>query len=153
MRRAAPAILALIAIVALIVTVGVTDALGTGAQLRTNLGRALPDGAAPDTFWDSAVLDVPGLSLTGVHCHGHVQYELQLGATGPIQDNACYAAMGSYVGQTDDWGVYLPLPGDRVVYRMSENYGPWRYCVAGWITANPEPAAPGPVSSPCQAGR
>lgn len=143
MQRAAPAVLTVIAIVALIVTAGVTDAFGTDAQLRTNLGGALPDGAAPDTFWDSALLDVPGLSVTGLHCHGQVQYELQLGATGPIKDNACYAAMGSYNGQSGDWGVYLPLPGDHVVYRISENYQPWRYCVGDWITG------PGPILKPC----
>ena len=149
-RAAAPAVsAALIAIVALIVTVGVTDAFGTGAQLRTNVGGALPDGAAPDTFWDSAVLDLPGLSLTGLHCHGHVQHELQLGATGPIRDNACYAAMGAYNGQGGGWGVYLPLPGDRVVYRVSENNNPWRYCVAGWVTVPGPYPPPGPITAPC----
>ena len=137
-----------------ILELGVTDAFGTGASVRTNLGAATPDGAAPDTFWDSAMLDVPGLTLTAVHCHGSVQYELQAGATGPSRGNACYAAMGSYQGQGSQWGVYELLPFGRAVYRSSENYGPWRYCIGSLIAAPPPTAsAPtafqGPPAIPC----
>ena len=136
-----------IAVAALTVT-GVTNAFGSGAVLRTNLGGSLSDGAAKDTFWDNNVIDVPGLTIAAVHCHGRVQYELQAGATGPVSDNACYAAMGSYQGDTSDWGTYLGLPGNHMVYRISQDYGPWRYCIGENLAAE-APLSPGPQELPC----
>ena len=150
MRRKA-GLLALVAVVvfAALIAAGVTDGFGSGALLRTNVGGPMPDGAAHGTFWDAQVVDVPGLTVTAVHCHGAVQYELQIGATAPSSDNACYAAMGSYAGESLQWGVYAMLPGDRAVYRISENYRPWRYCIAGLRTPSPTPLSSGPAGLPC----
>jgi hypothetical protein len=126
---------------------GVTDAFGTGTQLQVNVPGSVPDGAAADTFWDSQLVDVPGVSVTGVHCHGSVKYELQMGATGPAHDNSCYAAMGLYSGSSgSQWGVYITLPDDRAVYRISEKYQPSRYCIAGLIFTEP---ATEPPPLPC----
>lgn len=133
MRRAIGLGTALVIVaVGVLTTAGVTDSLGTGALFHTNLGGSFRDGAAADTFWDSPVVDLPGIALTAVHCHGSVRYELQVGATGPSHENTCYAAMGLYDngGPSEDWGVYAELPGNRAVYRISDNYGPWRYCIA-----------------------
>jgi hypothetical protein len=139
MRLRARLVLVLVAaLVVVVVVAGVTDAFGTGTQLRVNVPGSLPDGAAADTFWDSPLVDIPGVSVTAVHCHGSVKYELQMGATGPSHDNPCYAAMGLYSGIGGQWGVYLPLPGDRAVYRISDEYQPWRYCIAGLIFAGAE---------------
>jgi len=136
-------------VVAVVVAAGVTDGFGTGTQLRANIPGSFSDGAAADTFWDSALLDIPGASVTAVHCHGQVQYELQLGATGPSHENRCYAAMGLYSnGGVDQWGVYTTLPGDRVVYRVSDAEQPWRYCIAGLVTEAPL-TADGSPTSPC----
>ena len=135
--------------VAVVLAAGLTDGFGTGTQLRANVPGSFSDGATADTFWDSALLDVPGASVTAVHCHGKVQYELQLGATGPSHENRCYAAMGLYSnGGEDQWGVYWTLPGDKAVYRISQDYQPWRYCIAGLISTAPE-AANGSPSTPC----
>ena len=140
-RATGVAALAVVAAFAVIVAAGLTDAFGSGASLRTNLGPATADGAAAATFWDSQIVDVPGVSLTAVHCHGFVQYELQVGATAPSQDNRCYAAMGAYQGSSSQWGVYELLPDGRAVYRISANYGPWRYCVGPLMSSAPlEPA-------------
>lgn len=148
MRRAVLIVAAVIAVLAAVVVTGVTDAFGTGAQLRTNLGGSVPDGATSDTFWDSSVIDLPGFAITGVHCHGRVQYEVQAGATGPIDDNACYAAMGMYdAAGSQQWGVYEMLPGNRAVYRTSDNSGPWRYCI-GELATGPL-SGPGLVIDPC----
>lgn len=141
-------IVSIVALAAVVVVVGITDGFGTGTRLQANVPGLYPDGAAADTFWDSPLVDVPGVSLTGVHCHGSVQYELQVGATGPSHDNPCYAAMGLYSGNGAQWGVYITLPGDRAVYQISEDYQPWRYCIAGLIFEPPE-AALTPPSAPC----
>ena len=136
-------------VIAGLIAAGVTDGFGSGALLRTNVGGPMPDGAAQGTFWDAQVVDVPGLTVTAAHCHGAVRYELQIGATVPLSDNACYAAMGSYAGGSSQWGVYAMLPGDRAVYRISENYGPWRYCIAGLRTPSATPLSSGPAGLPC----
>lgn len=134
--------------VVVVLIAGVTDGFGTGTQFHANLPGSFPDGAAADTFWDSSVIDVPGASVTAIHCHGMVQFELQLGATGPSHENRCYAAMGLYSGDGEQGGVYIYLPGDKAVYRVSENYQPWQYCIAGLIFLTPE-TANAPVSLPC----
>jgi hypothetical protein len=136
-----------VALVVVVVVAGVTNAFGTGTQLQANVPGQFPDGAAANTFWDSQLVDVPGFSVTAVHCHGSVKFELQAGATGPSHDNPCYAAMGQYSGN-EQWGVYITLPGDRAVYRISEDYQPWRYCTSGLIFANAVPTT-GPPSLPC----
>jgi len=146
--RAGAVIVAIVALVVVVLVAGLTDAFGTGIQLDENLTGSFPDFAAPDTFWDSPLVDVPGVSVTAIHCHGSVQYQLQLGATGPSHENACYAAMGVYSGNGSEWGVYISLPGDKAVYRISENYRPWRYCAGGLIFTAPDSAA-GPPSPPC----
>jgi hypothetical protein len=138
----------IVALVVVILGAGVTNAFGTGTQLRATLPASLPDGAAADTFWDSQLVDVPGVSVTGAHCHGSVKFELQVGATGPSHDNSCYAAMGLYSGNSMQWGVYITFPGDKAVYRISEAYQPWRYCIGGLIFANAVPASE-PPSPPC----
>lgn len=141
-------VVSIVALVVVVLVAGVSDAFGTGTHLQASAPGSLPDGAAADTFWDSQLVDVPGVSVTGVHCHGSVKYELQVGATGPSHDNPCYAAMGQNSGNGTQWGVYITLPGDRAVYRISEKYQPWRYCVAGLIFGGAEPAAE-PPSFPC----
>lgn len=119
-----------------------------GANADMSLGGPVPDGAAPDTFWDSTVVDIPGLSLTAVHCHGTVGYDLQLGATGPSHANPCYAALGVYSAGASELDTYLTLPGGQALYRASDDYGPWRYCIAGLITMDRAANRDG-VSSPC----
>jgi hypothetical protein len=146
--RSRAIVVAIVAVVVVVLAAGVTDAFGTGTQLQVNLPASFRDGAAADTFWDSQLLDVPGVSLAAVHCHGNVTYEFQLGATGPSHDNSCYAAMGLYSGSGTQWGVYLTLPGDRAVYRISDDYHPWRYCIAGLIFEGSEPATE-PPKLPC----
>ena len=145
--RTGAVVVSIVVLVVVVLVAGLTDAFGTGTQLQANVPGRFPDGAAADTFWDWPLVDVPGVSVTGVHCHGSVQYELQLGATGPSHDNPCYAAMGQYSGN-EQWGVYITLPGDRAVYRISEDYQPWRYCTAGLIFANAVPTTE-PPSLPC----
>jgi hypothetical protein len=146
--RTGAVVVSIVVLVVVVLVAGLTDAFGTGTQLQANVPGWFPDGAAADTFWDSPLVDVPGLSVAGVHCHGSVQYELQLGATGPSHDNPCYAAMGMYSGNGAEWGVYIKLPGDNAVYRISEDYQPWRYCTAGLIFAPPD-SATGPPRPPC----
>src|SRR5450759_3953338 len=146
--RTGAVIVSIVALVVAVLVAGVTDAFGTGTQLQANVPGSFPDGAAADTFWDSPLVDVPGASVTAVHCHGSVKFELQVGATGPSQDNPCYAAMGMYSNGDVQWGVYITLPGDTAVYRISQDYQPWRYCTAGLIFAGAEPAIGSP-SLPC----
>jgi len=149
-RTAAVGVLLFIVAFAILLASGVTNSFGTGAQLRTNLGGSLPDGAAPNTFWDSPIVDLPGIAVTAVHCHGAVRYEFQAGATGPSHENACYAALDMYQGGSDaQWGVYVFLPGNRVVYRSSEGWGPWRYCVAELMTYSAPMQAPLQPKEPC----
>src|SRR6266568_6885184 len=138
--RTRAVVVSIVALVLVVMVAGATDAFGTGTQLQANVPGSFRDGAAADTFWDSQLVDVPGVSVAGIHCHGSVKYELQVGATGPSHDNPCYAAMGSYSGPGTQWGVYITLPGDRAVYRISEDYQPWRYCIAGLIFEGAETA-------------
>ena len=150
--------LLILAVALVVLAAGFTDAFGTGSQFEANVVGWVPDGAAPDTFWDSPIVDVPGLTVTAVHCHSRVQYELQLGATGPSHDNPCYAAMGEYQlpggssatlpgTGSGQWDAYITLPGDILVYRVSEDYHPWRYCIAGPVGEAPPSA--GPSATPC----
>ena len=121
---------------------GVTNSYGTGAALRPSPGW-ISDGAAPDTFWDSAIVDLPGFSAYTVHCHGQMRLDFQLGATGPSHNNPCYAAMGMYSGQGEEFGVYLMLGDDKALYRRSVNNGPWSYYVGDVIyDLGPPPASP-----------
>jgi hypothetical protein len=131
----------IVAAIAAVLLLGFTDSLGTGAVLASPIGGWSSDGAGHDTFWDSPVFDVPGASLVAQHCHGSVEYVVQLGATAPGRSNPCYAAMGEYTGGSDELDSYAMLPGGKVLYRSSHDYGPWRYCVGGVIFA-PEPTAP-----------
>jgi len=142
-------VVVVLTVVVVVLVAGVTDGFGTGTQLRANVPGSFSDGATPDTFWDSALVDIPGVSVTAIHCHGKVQYELQVGATGPSHQNRCYAAMGLYSnGGGDQFGVYMTIPGDRAVYRVSNGYQPWRYCIAGLIFLTPE-SSNGPPDVPC----
>ena len=146
--QAGAIIVTTLALAAIVVAGGVTDGFGTGTRLEASTPGWISDGAGGDTFWDSPLVDVPGVSVTGLHCHGRVRYELELGATGPSQSNPCYAAMGLYSGAESEWGVYITLPGDRAIYRTSENYQPWRYCIASLIFGPPN-ATSAPPSMPC----
>jgi hypothetical protein len=146
--RTGAVIVSIVALVVVVLVAGLTDAFGTGTQLEANVPGRFPDGAAADTFWDSPLVDVPGFSVTGVHCHGRVQYQLQMGATGPSHENACYATMGLYSSHASEWGVYISLPANKAVYRISDNYQPWRYCIGGLIFAGPG-SATGTPSLPC----
>ena len=143
---ALPGVLAALAVVILASTA--TNASSTPGLFRLNL-VTFNDGAASDTFWDTAPVDIPGMTLTAVHCHGSVTYELQLGATGPSHENACYAALGLYDGGSSQWGVYTMLPGNQAVYRISEDFGPWRYCTAAVITYSAPPSMPPDPAPPC----
>lgn len=149
LRRAAVALgIAIVLLAAAGALLGVNAASGGSARSDITFGGWTRDGAARDTFWDMTWIDLPGVSLTAVHCHGNVTYDLQLGATGPSQVNPCYAAMGLYTGQSAQLDTYLTLPGDQAVYRTSTDYGPWRYCIGPLL--GPETVlASGPESNPC----
>src|SRR5258708_34502628 len=108
--RVALAIVIRVAGIALLLSAGVTNVYGTGTEWQANVGGWLPDGAQRDTFWDAPFVDIPGLSIYNVHCHGQMRVDLQLGATGPFHNNPCYAAMGMYSGGSSDTGVSLMLP-------------------------------------------
>jgi hypothetical protein len=128
------------AVVAATLAAGLTDGYGTGKRIAAGVGGWIPDGAKADTFWDSPVVDAPGFSVTTVHCHGRMQLDLQLGATGPSHNNPCYAAMGMYSGQSDELDAYMSVPFvGKVLYRRSSNYGPWAYSIGNPITAAPPP--------------
>jgi len=140
-----------LAAVAVVLLLGFTDSFGSGAVLTSPVGSWSPDGADRSTFWDSPVFDVPGASLTAMHCHGSVQYVVQLGSTGPISSNPCYAAMGSYGAGSFQLDTYSMLPGGRALYRSSTDYGPWRYCIGNVIYApGPTELQSGPaMPDPC----
>ncbi|HSS61693.1 MAG TPA: hypothetical protein VLK30_09585 [Candidatus Limnocylindrales bacterium] len=137
-RRRVPAVLVPLA---LIVVLGVAGAVvsAKGGQLDSALGGWTPDGAATDTFWDSPMIDVPGLSLFSVHCHGYARLDFQAGATGPNHNNPCYAAMGMYEGPGGQEETLYVLPGGgKAIYRSSVNWGPWTYFI-GDMTNGPPP--------------
>ena len=127
--------------VVLILSAGMTNAYGSGAHVKASVGGWIPDGAAADTFWDAPFIDVPGLSVYGVHCHGQWRPDFQLGATGPPHSNPCYAAMGAYSQNSDGYEVFAMLPGGHnAIYRSTVNYGPWHYYIAPVIyKSSPEP--------------
>jgi hypothetical protein len=140
--RVALAIAVPVAGIALLSSAGVTNAYGTGTQVHANVGGWLPDGAQRDTFWDAPFVDVAGLSIYTVHCHGQMRVDLQLGATGPSHNNPCYAAMGMYQGESGETDLYLMLPGgSQAIYRDSIDYGPWTYSIRDVTYRN----FPGPV--------
>lgn len=149
LRRAGVALgIAVVMLAAAGALLGVNAASGSDARSDITFGGWTPDGAARDTFWDMTWIDVPGVSVTAVHCHGNVTYELLLGATGPSHMNPCYAAMGLY--STGGWqsDTYLTLPNGQAVYRVSTDYGPWRYCVGPLL--GPEAVlTAGPPPNPC----
>jgi hypothetical protein len=141
--RVALAILVPIAGIALLSSAGVTNAYGTGTKIQANVAAWLPDGAQRDTFWDSPFIDVPGLSIYAVHCHGQMRVDLQLGATGPFHNNPCYAAMGMYSGASGATDLYMMLPGgSQAIYRDSVDYGPWTYSIKDVIYYNSPPLPP-----------
>jgi hypothetical protein len=119
-----------------------TNAYGSGTQLKANAGW-IPDGAAADTFWDAPFIDVPGLSVYAVHCHGQWRPDFQLGATSPPHSNPCYAAMGVYGQNSDGYEVFAMLPGGHnAIYRSTVNYGPWHYYIAPVIYESAPPPIP-----------
>ena len=147
------AILVAILFVAVLIPVaGFTDTFGTNFQLHADVGGS-SDGAAHDTFWNNTTFDIPGISITAVHCHGKVKYDLQVLATGPSKDNPCYAAMGAYGEGSGEGDTWILLPGDKAIYRLSQNYQPWRYCIGDVIQSGGPGAPPftpvGPPPSPC----
>lgn len=129
--------------VTLLISAGLTSAYGSGTHLQAHDGIWFPDGAASDTFWDASIIDLPGVSVYAVHCHGQVRAELQLGATGPSHGNPCYAAMGMYSEGSEQSGVYWMLPGgNTAIYRGSVNYGPWTYSIGNVIYYSSPPGSP-----------
>src|SRR4030081_1662067 len=127
--------------VALTLAAGFTNAFGTGDRFQASVGD-MPDGAAADTFWDGPIVDMPGLSLVSVHCHGRVHYDLQYGSTGPPHSNACYASLGVYDNGSSDLGTYILLPGgNQAISRCSTNHGHWIYFIDHLIYP-PAPSAP-----------
>jgi hypothetical protein len=145
------ALVVLVVPIALTLSVGLTDAYGTGKVLQVNVGGG-SDGAAHDTFWDTPVFDIPGASMYAVHCHGQMRYEVQLGAVGPSHNNPCYAGLGLYshtAGEQIDSYMLLPF-GDKVLYRCSTTYGPWIYYIDNVFYASDMnlDASPGPPPEP-----
>jgi hypothetical protein len=139
---AALAVLVPTVVVLLTLSAGMTNAYGSGAHVKASVGGWIPDGAAADTFWDSPFIDVPGLSVYAVHCHGRWRPDFQLGATGPAHNNPCYAAMGMYSGSTENYGIYMTLlDGKTAIYRSSVDDGPWTYYMGPLVYEG----APGPV--------
>jgi hypothetical protein len=129
-------------VVIAIAAAGFTDGYGTGRQLQANVGGWMPDGAGTATFWDSPLLDAPGLSVTAVHCHGRMEVNLQLGATGPAHGNPCYAALGVYSQESEELDAYLAVPfASKALYRRSVDEGPWTYYFDDLITALPPPSS------------
>jgi hypothetical protein len=125
-------------VVAAILVAGFTDGFGTGKQLQANIGGSMPDGANANSFWDGPVVDAPGFSVTTVHCHGRMQINLQLGATGPSHGNPCYAAMGMYSGNSEELDAYMIVPFvGKALYRHSVNDGPWTYYFGDLIYGPP----------------
>src|SRR5207248_11047445 len=96
----------ILALGAIVVAGGVSDGFGTGTRLDASTPGWIPDGAGGATFWDSPLVDVRGVSATGLHCHGRVQYDLQVGATGPSHSNPSDAATGPYTGGEHQWRVH-----------------------------------------------
>ena len=126
----------------LLLGAGITNAYGSGTQLRANDGVWFPDGATADTFWDASIIDWPGFSVYAVHCHGQVRGDIQLGATGPSHGNPCYASMGMYSGGSES-ELYVMLPGgNTAIYRDSVNHGPWTYATRDVIYYSSPPGSP-----------
>jgi hypothetical protein len=126
--------------VVLILSAGMTNAYGSGAHVKASVGGWIPDGAAADTLWDAPFIDVPGLSVYAVHCHGRWRPDFQLGATSPAHSNPCFAAM--YSGSSENYGIYMTLPdGKTAIYRSSVDYGPWTYYMGPLVYES----APAPV--------
>jgi hypothetical protein len=141
--RATLPFLVALAGVSLLLGAGMTNAYGSGTRLRANDGVWFPDGANAGTFWDAQIVDLPGLSVYAVHCHGRMRADLQLGATGPFHNNPCYGAMGMYREGSDDSGIYMMLPGgNSAIYRESVNYGPWTYSIGNVIHNSSPPGSP-----------
>ncbi|MFI5282235.1 MAG: hypothetical protein ACHQ0J_03805 [Candidatus Dormibacterales bacterium] len=116
---------------------------GLAHGCRQGVGGWTPDGAKSDTFWDAAIVDVPGLSVYAVHCHGQMRVDLQYGATGPSHGNPCYAALGVYQESSEQSGIYVIFPGgNTALYRSSVNYGNWSYGIGTvfYDTSPPPPA-------------
>ena len=138
--RAVAVLGVLVAAVAVTFGAGFTNGYGTGRQFQVNVGDS-PDGATADTFWDAQVIDVPGLSLFSVHCHGRMHYDLQFGSTGPPHSNACYASLGMYGPGSAQLDSYVFLPGtNNALYRCSTGYGHWIYYF-GAVIYRPDPSA------------
>jgi hypothetical protein len=112
----------------LILAAGFSNTFGTGARAEAATG-AWPDGATADTFWDDPMMDAPGLSVTAIHCHGLVRYDVQLGSTAPAL-NPCKAAFmpaGSSGSSTE--AASVAFLGLSQMERSSVNWGPWIYTV------------------------
>jgi hypothetical protein len=122
---------------------GMTNSYGTGARADTDVVGWISDGAATDTFWDSPIVDLPGVSLYQIHCHGQMRLDFQVGATGPPHSNPCYAAMNEFSGTSSEVDTYVMLGGGKALYRRSDNYGPWSYYVGDVISGTP-PGEAGP---------
>jgi len=114
----------------LLLVVGAEVGYLSGNELQTSLAGWSSDGAAPGTFWSSAVIELPGLEVTDLHCHGLRTLDLQVGAARPAH-NPCYS--GNY-NLTTGWSVYLMLPGGhKAIYQSFVKGGPYTYYVGDLI--------------------
>jgi hypothetical protein len=129
-----------------VLVAGATVAYASGTDLQTLAPGWTSDGAAPDTFWDSPVINIPGVQVTDIHCHGRRTLDFQYGATRPAR-NPCY--LGNY-DRTSGWGVLWIVPGTQTaLYQAFQNGGAYTYYVANLIPApNPPSSMPGPPAAP-----
>ena len=126
----------------LVIAAGASVGYASGRDLQANATGWTPDGAAPDTFWESQLLNLPGVEITDIHCHGRRTLDFQYGATHPAR-NPCYP--GNY-DRTSGWGVMWIIPGtDSAVYQSFVNGGAYSYSVESLL----HPATP-PVPIPNQ---
>ena len=104
---------------------GVSASVAAERPIQTSLGW-FSDGATADTFWNSPVINMPGIEVTQIHCHGRQTLDLQVGATRPPH-NPCY---GDSHGHQWGWGVLWKLPGVVTVYQSTVDGGPYSYGVS-----------------------
>jgi len=81
-------------------------------------GSSRPDGAAANSFWLDAYIDVPGVKVADLHCGGTVRRIVELGLTGP---NASCGRPRRMPGDTDlaeSFRQCLARAGADAVWRL-----------------------------------
>ena len=119
---------------AAILAIGFTVPLWLVDYVQGTLTAWQPDGAAPDMYWDSPVIDLPGLEVTDVHCHGRVRLDIQVGPVRPPV-NPCTAVRMSGVTTYADGPIVSVDPLGVVIVREEWNGGPWRYSLKREVCA------------------